>query len=273
MPLRPGLLFEPAPRAFYLDLAAVWNDAVHLFTCRLFLFADQSRFGQWQEAEATWQLVDPMGRDWPRRLYRQGRAEEYFAYNQFWQGFLQEEHLSAAALLAEQDNNRLTLRRLHGLRGAWRLEQHDWSRATASFQDAVRMARERRLVDEDSEAGLALAKFHLRQLDDPSHEASRLAQLRKPAHYTLALLWLAIGDVDQATHHALAAYRWAWADGEPYVNRYELTKTTELLQQMNVPVPVLPLYDPAQDEPLPWEADVRAAIEKLRKEKEARPPT
>ena len=66
------------------------------------------------------------------------------------------------------------------------------------------------------------------------------------------------------------AYRWAWADGEPYVNRYELTKTTELLEQMNVPIPDLPPYDPAKDEPFPWEADVRAAIEKLRAEKEAK---
>ena len=133
------------------------------------------------------------------------------------------------------------------------------------------LARERRLVNEGSETGLALAKHHLGQLtgDAARSEAERLAQLRQPAHRTLALLWLALGDHDQAQHHALAAYRWAWADGEPYVNRYELTKTTELLQQMRVPIPTLPPYDPAKDEPFPWEADVRAAIEKLRAEKES----
>ena len=54
------------------------------------------------------------------------------------------------------------------------------------------------------------------------------------------------------------------------LRRYELTKTTELLRQMNVPIPNLPPYDPAKDEPFPWEADVRAAIEKLRAEKEAK---
>ena len=54
------------------------------------------------------------------------------------------------------------------------------------------------------------------------------------------------------------------------MNRYELTKTTELLQQMNVPLPNLPPYDRAKDEPSPWEADVRGAIEKLRAEKEAK---
>jgi hypothetical protein len=84
------------------------------------------------------------------------------------------------------------------------------------------------------------------------------------------MLWLALGDIEQAKHHALAAYTWAGADGEPYVRRYELTNTTELLQQMNVSIPTLPPYDPAKDEPFPWEADVRAAIEKLRAEKEAK---
>ena len=54
------------------------------------------------------------------------------------------------------------------------------------------------------------------------------------------------------------------------MRRYELTQTTELLRQMNVPIPNLPPYDPAKDEKLPWEDEVRAAIEKLRAEKAAR---
>jgi hypothetical protein len=183
---------------------------------------------------------------------------------------LQEEHLTTAATLAVQYDNRATLRDLHRLHGAWRLEQREWALAAASFKQAVTMAREVRLIDEESETGLALAKHHLGQLtvDAARIEAERLAQLRRPAHRTLAMLWLALGDPERAKHHALAAYRWAWADGEPYVNRYELTKTTELLEQMGVPIPELEPYDPDQDEPFPWEADVRAAIEKLRAEKE-----
>jgi hypothetical protein len=129
------------------------------------------------------------------------------------------------------------------------------------------MARESGIADADSETGLALVKHHLGhlgQLAEPLREAERLAQLRRPAHRLLAQLWLALGDAVQAKLHAMAAYQWAWADGEPYLHRYELTRTTELLQQMNVPIPNLPDYDPAKDEPFPWEADVRAAIEKLR---------
>jgi hypothetical protein len=255
--------------ALTLDLATVREDDEGIFIGRLFLFADQSRLGQWQAAEATWRLLDPMGRAWSRATYRQGRAEYHFAEFHFWQRSLKEDHLTTAAALAEQNNNRITLRSLHGLRGAWRLKQGEWALAAASFDTAVTMAREVRLVDEESETGLALAKHHLGQLtgDAARSEAERLSALRQPAHRTLAQLLLAIGDRAKAEHHALAAYRWAWADGEPYVNRYELTKTTELLNTLGVPIPNLPPYDPAKDEPFPWEADVHAAIEKLKAEK------
>jgi hypothetical protein len=255
-----------------LDLVSVQQDDEDIFIGRLLLFANQSRIGQWPVAEMTWRLLDPMGRTWSRGVYRQGDAECHLANFHYWQGSLQEEHLTTAATLAEQDGNRSTLRDLHRLRGAWRLEQGEWALAAASFDTAVTMAREVRLVDAGSETGLALAKHHLGQLtgDAARHEAERLSQLRQPDHRFLARLWLAIGDRAKAEHHALAAYRWAWADGEPYVNRYELTKTTELLQQMNVPVPALPPYDPSKDEPFPWEADVRAAIEKLKAQKEAK---
>ena len=131
------------------------------------------------------------------------------------------------------------------------------------------MARERSLIDAEAETSLALAKFHLGLLPNPVDEAERLANLRNPGHRTIAQLWFAIGDREQAKHQALAAYRWAWADGEPYVNRYELTKATELLEGMNVPAPVLQPYDPAKEKTFPWEAEVRAAIEKLGAKKEA----
>jgi len=250
-----------------LELASVRDDKEDLFTCRLHLFLDQARLGEWEAAAETWRLLDAMGRAWSRASYRQGSAERLFAFAQFWQGTLQEQHLTAAARLAEKDNNRTTLRILHRLRGAWRLEHGEWALVAASFHEAVRMARERRLPDAESEAGLALAKLHLGQLgqgDEARQEAQRLAGQRNPHHRYLAMLWRAIGDHAQAQKHALAAYQGAWADGEPYVFRYELTKTTELLNELNVPIPVRAPYDPAKDEPLPWEAAVRAAIEKLR---------
>jgi hypothetical protein len=254
------------------DLAVTLENKERLFRSLLSLFAHQSRVGQWSEAATTWQTLDPMGRDWPRSTYRQGYAEYCFAWNQFWQGKLQEVHLSTTEQLSRKDGNRQTLRDIWRLRGYWRLEQQEWALAAESFHEALSMARERGLADAESETGLALAKLHLGQFhtpDEARHEAERLSNLREPAYRYLAMLWREIGDLEQAKKHALAAYKLAWADGEPYVHRYALTKATELLRELNIPIPDLPPYDPAKDEPFPWEADARKAIEKLRAEKEA----
>lgn len=255
------------------DLAVTLEHKEILFMSLLFLFAVQSRFGQWSESATTWQKLDPMGRDWSRNAYRQGDAEYWFALNQFWQGKLQEVHLTTAEQLARKDSNRGTLRDIWRLRGEWRLEQQEWGLASESFHEAVSMARERGLPDVFSETGFVIAKLQLGQFHSPDearHEAERLSNLRGSAHRYLALLWREIGDFEQAAKYALAAYKWAWADGEPYVRRYELDKATELLRELNIPIPDLPPYDPAKDEPFPWEADVRKAIEKLRAEKEAK---
>ena len=184
-----------------------------------------------------------------------------------------EEHLGRAEQLASEGKTRAVIRYVHGLRGDWQLQLGRYAIAAESLQEAVRLAREVGLIDADAthaEAHLILAKLHLDQLAEPRREAERLAKTRKPAHRPLAELWLAIGDREQAETHAMAAYRWAWADGEPYVRRYELDKSRALLEKLGVEIPELPPYDPDKDEKLPWEDEVAAAIEKLRAENEAK---
>jgi len=256
-----------------IKLAHPSGDKAQLFLGRLLLFRIEARLGRSAESGRTWGLLDPMGRNWTRNLYRQGEAEQSFAESQLWQGTLAEHHLTSAAELASaadlaaRDNNRQTFRDIHRLRGEWRLEQGDWGPAADAFHEAVRMARERQLTDPTAETGLALAKLHLDRFPDTEsarQEAERLSAQREPAHRTLAHLWHTLGDQTQASHHALAAYRWAWGQGEPWVFRYELDQAAQLLRELQVPIPDLPPYDPAADPPFPWEAKVRAAIERLR---------
>ncbi|MDJ0707839.1 MAG: hypothetical protein QNJ46_31575 [Leptolyngbyaceae cyanobacterium MO_188.B28] len=196
-------------------------------------------------------------------------AENLYARFLFWQGKLQEVNLINAEQLAKKGKDRRTIRSLHRLRGQWRLEQVQWESATNSFLEAVLIARAMGQKDEEAEAFLALTKLHLKQLPDPHHIAEQLASAKEPAHRPLAELWLAIGNHEQATKHALAAYKWAWADGEPYVHRYELNKARALLEQLNIPIPDLPPYDPAKEEKFPWEDELVAAIEELRAKAEA----
>jgi hypothetical protein len=251
-----------------LDLAAL-IDKASLFRARFIRFFQLAEIGRWGDAEAMWQLLNPMGRDWSRNTYRPGNAEEAYAWLHFWKGDLREEHLTDAEELAKAGKNRFTIRNLYGLRGEWRLGQGQWALAVDSLHEAVRMAREVRRTDAKAEAQLALAKFHLGQLPEPRHEAEQLSKAAQVSNGDLAALWLALGDRERAEKHALAAYQWAWADGEPYVFRYALNKTRALLEQLGADIPNLPPYDPANAEKLPWEDEVADAIAKLRAEKEA----
>ncbi len=253
-----------------LDLATQRPDLQDLFTARLTCFVKFTKLGRWADAGAMWQVLDPMGRDWQRNACRPGEAEHAYSVFLFEQGLLTEEPVAKAERLAEIGKYRKITRRLHSLRGEWQLEQGQYGPAAESLHEAVRMAREVGKSDGLAEALLAIARFHLKQLPHPHEEAERLAEMRRPFHRGIAELWLAIGDEEQATRHALKAYEWAWADGEPYVRRYELDKARGLLERLGAGIPDLPPYDPAKDEPFPWEADVRAAIEKLREENQAK---
>src|SRR6266700_2454777 len=104
------------------------------------------------------------------------------------------------------------------------------------------MARATGQTDAEAETQLAVARFHLGQLADPGHEAEQPARLKRPAHRALADLCLAIGDLEQAKKHAHKAYKWAWADGEPYVRRYELNKSRALLETLGAELPNLSPY-------------------------------
>jgi hypothetical protein len=76
--------------------------------------------------------------------------------------------------------------------------------------------------------------------------------------------WLALGDREQARECALEAYPRAWGDGPPYAHWYYLKRCRELLAELGEAEPRLPPFDPAKVEPVPFEAEIRAAIEKLK---------
>ena len=122
-----------------------------------------------------------------------------------------------------------------------------------------------RVPDPGSETLLALARFRLKQLPEAREEALRLSAGRDPAHLLLAELWHTLADTEHAAIHAKAAYRYAWADGEPYVRRHALDRAKNLLRELDEDIPALPAYDPAQHPKQPWEDEIAAAITEPRK--------
>ncbi|HEY2069066.1 MAG TPA: DUF4062 domain-containing protein [Rhizomicrobium sp.] len=249
-----------------IDVAIATGDEEREFMGKLLQFSRLARFGKATEAAAKWAVLDSLSRPKTRELYRPGDAEAVYVRFQFCVGNLQEEHLRNAEQLSASGRNRSTIRELHQIRGEWLMEQGKWASASASLQEAVLMAREREIENSEAEAALLLAKFRAGELLDPRSEAERLSRSKKPANRYLSMLWLAIGEPGIAQKHALMAYERAWADGEPYVDRYELNKATALLQALGVPIPSLPPYDPAKNGKFPWEDAVAAAIELARAE-------
>ena len=121
------------------------------------------------------------------------------------------------------------------------------------------MANERGIRDASSEAWLALARVRSGKVVERS-EIVRLSVLSDRNNLALTELWLELGDHEAATRHALDAYTYAWADGEPYVRRFDLTRATDLLHRLGAPIPDLPPFDPSAHPSLPWEAEVKEAI-------------
>lgn len=244
-------------RRLTLELAEPLDSKQDLFLARYTLFTSLTILGDWAAAEALWKELDPMGRRWSRTVYRPGDAEDWYAEFRFRRGNLTEEILEKTEGLASEGKNRVTLRDLRSRRGQWRLERGEPDLAAKSFEEAVRMARESGL-DRAAlayETWLALARVRAGRLAgvDAREEAERLAEAGGNDR-ALALLWLELGDQDDdddelreaAKRQALAAYKWAWADGEPYVRRYELDQTKAILDRLGEPYPDLPPYDPGE---------------------------
>ncbi len=251
-----------------VQIASLSGDEGDTFAASHFRMRQLALTGRWAEAQAIWNRLDSMGRSWPRDVYRQGDAERSYAELCHWQGKLSHEQILSVEKLAKSDNNRPALRDLHRIRGEWHLERGEWALASESFQEAVSLARAVGQTDAQAETQFALAQFHLGQLPAPQETAAQLANLKQPAYRPLSELYLAIGDLEAAKKYALEACRSAWADGEPYVYRYELNRTLTLLQNLGVEVPQLAPYDPSKEQPSPWEERVVAKIDQLRAEKE-----
>src|ERR1035437_7031595 len=66
-----------------LSLATLRDERVAIFRARLFRFWQLAAIGQWADAQAIWDLLDPMGRNWPRNVYRPGEAEYACSYFRF----------------------------------------------------------------------------------------------------------------------------------------------------------------------------------------------
>ncbi|MBK9935685.1 MAG: DUF4062 domain-containing protein [Cytophagaceae bacterium] len=236
-----------------------------IFKSKMFLFKSHYQRGEWEEAQTLWNELDSMGRSWDKGAYRQGEAEYQYCRFLFYQNKLSFSVLEDAIQLCQNHNNRTGLRYLYSLKGKWLIEQKNYQTALEPLQMALKMANEVGLSDTSTETLLAIAKLHLGLLEDPQKEAARLHE--ETTSIDLAELWYLVGNIEKSKSVALEAYKWYWADGEPYVNRYYLEQTKALLHRLGVEIPNLPPFDPSKEVIEDYEIEIDNYIQKLKEEK------
>jgi hypothetical protein len=253
-------------RQLNLEAAGRFGDPDYLFCARLDAFEWLATAGRADEADQMWSTLSAGGAsDTPFARRLKCTAAFHHASLQFARAVLTDDELTKV----EAESRRITFRpAIRGallMRGMVLAKRGDWSGSATALETAVRMAREVGINDAAAEARFALAQFHTGRLSDAAQVAERLAAHSSPNHQALAELWLAIGDAGKAREHALLAYRWAWADGEPYARYFDLEWAKALLVELGIPIPVLPPYDPANDPELPIEAEARAFLKTLQR--------
>jgi hypothetical protein len=253
---------EPAGAAHVLalarDVAVALDEQQRVLWGDVSLVLDRTEQGQVGEARSLW--TDMVSR--PAWQHRDGQLEAQCLLAEGWrlhrEAALTAAFLDAAFARVRALGERSFERWLWQLAGDWHQSAGRDTEAADAFAHAIRMAREVGLSDTDSEAqrGLSLARLGRRREADSAAASAE----RAPPHVYLAELYLALEQREQARTHALAGYKWAWADGPPWYHHWQLQRCRAVLQALGEPEPQLSPFDPAKVKPIDYEPDIRRLL-------------
>jgi tetratricopeptide (TPR) repeat protein len=191
-----------------------------------------------------------------------GGLELRLAEMEFQRGLLTAERLESTEKIVKGSRNRSNLINFYSLRGEWLLSKDNAADAKDCLAEGIRLSHEAGDTAPTAQVLLNLANLRLgRNVEEIRFEATQLSRDDEADDIYLADLWWALGDKANASKHALEAYKAAWADGEPYVSRYELTRARALLAELGTPVPDLPRFTAASDTDAALIEEVRARIQ------------
>jgi len=203
----------------------------------------------------------------PRTMYRPGYAEEIEAQTSFRDG-ARTRKLLQAALETKEIGSRFWV---EILQAQWELAERSPALALSAAYRAIAILR--RTGSTDSAAhGLRAAASAMLGKTSEAREALQEGSPNPSLSYHLYATeaYIVLGELERARESVRKAYKIAWADGPPYCWHWELQRCRELMKQLSEPEPQLPPFDPAKAEKLPYEDEIRAAIEKLKAEKAKR---
>jgi tetratricopeptide (TPR) repeat protein len=249
------------------ELADAANDQYGLTSALVRRMALATILGMVNEAESL--LTNFRQREQPPfAMYRPGRAEYQLAALRFFQDSLTEVDLEDARQISVDAYD---LHRLAALRAEWELSRDNPKAALEAIEQALAVTRR---TGSPAPGYFGIRAQALARLGFPAEAREALAEAeeiwdgRLPAFPRFAAeTYLALGDREQAREWVRRAYPLAWADGPPYIRWYELKRCRELMAKLGEPEPQLPSFDRTKVEPIPFEAEIRAVIAKLKAER------
>jgi tetratricopeptide (TPR) repeat protein len=201
----------------------------------------------------------------PLSAYRPGDVQLTSCRSQFFEGRMTEAAWRRGHDLAVEHRNVKSEHRFEALRGEWMLAREQPAIALEAVEKSLKII---------NRLGTPIPDYHdlrARALAELGRDVDARAELAQGIQRRFAAeAWLALGDRDQARACALNAFRHAWGEGPPHILCYELERSRAILKQLGEPEPQLPAFDPSKVRPIPYEKEIRAAIEKLKAEKAAK---
>ncbi len=252
-----------------LELATAAGDGDGIAWGHLALLGIYSDTGQWKKAEAEYAAFNENPPTYQTTLW-QASAEKYRAKTLIYREMDASETLDKAWELAVEASDALSQRQIHQWRGEEALQKGEINAAAEHFQNAITMARQHgssELANYEGCFARALVlggeKKRARQIIGEA-----LAQQYKEEFHDLynsaAEVYLALGERETAREYAIKAYKWAWADGPPYVWWWDLERAKKMLDTLGEPYPDMPTFDESKVKKIPHEDEIRAFVEELK---------
>jgi hypothetical protein len=254
-----------AEKAAVLDLAFDFAEAFGDGDCLSIIILDQavSAIIQGRFTDGNRLFSDFHARPLPPiHYYRPGGAEYHSCVSQFFQGTLTESDWRRGYELAVEHRSIKFQYEALALRSEWLLTRDQPGPALDAIDEALKIVNR---LGTPHPRYRDLRAWALAKLGRAVDARAELANGEQRQIATEA--WQILGDREQARICALNAYRWAWGEGPPYIHWYSLERSRALLRELGEPEPQLPPFDPSKVKPIPYEAEIRAAIARLKAEK------
>ncbi|GAB5491147.1 MAG: hypothetical protein Phog2KO_13620 [Phototrophicaceae bacterium] len=249
-------------RQLSLDISTIINGSQQISYSNYHLININGVLGRWQAMQTAYDnfIQNPPSKDF--HIAGQIAYANYLIQEGTERGSI-DSLLNSSEELNQKAQDTWNKRGILNIRGDLAMREAEYEQAIDYYNQAAQIGNEQGLRDSDAWGGLARAYARHGNL---KQALNIIEDGVVDHHFAESVVYMLNGDVEEATESALKFYKWAWAQGEPYVRRWELEQAQAILKQLGVDEPNLPVWDEANYVPFEHEDKVRALLERLKSE-------